>query len=112
MNISATPVEAYRQTNDQSIKKEAGVKKDNTDSQKVEQSDKVTIPGRRAADTLSIKLEKSPSLLSQVLSSEEKDLLVKYFARFGDETPDSQLYSLDARTKAAPQIGMRVDVRG
>ena len=112
MNISATPVEAYRQTNDQLVKKETGIKNDNIESQKAERSEKVAIPGRKNADTLALKLEKSPSLLSQVLSSDEKDLLVKYFARFGDEAPDSQVYNTDARTKAAPLTGIRVDVRG
>ena len=112
MNISATPVEAYRQNSDQLVKKESGVKKDNVNASRSQQAEKVTIPGKTTADKLSLKLEKSPSMLSQVLSSEEKDLLAKHFARFGDEVPNSQIYSTNARTKTTPQAGVRVDVKG
>ena len=111
MNISATQVEAYRQANDQTLKKDAGIKNDKAESQKTERAEKVVIPGRKEVGDLSLKLEKSTSLINQVLSSEEKDLLVKYFSRFGDEAQDSQIYSTDARTKVAPQVGVRVDIK-
>jgi hypothetical protein len=111
VNISATQVEAYRQANEQTLKKEAGIKSDNAEPQKTERADKVIIPGRKDVGDLSLKLEKSTSLINQILSSEEKELLVKYFSRFGDEVQNSQIYSTDARTKVAPQIGMRVDIK-
>jgi hypothetical protein len=112
VNVRTLPVEAYRQTNEQPVKKDGAVKKESIETGRSSPSDKITLPGKADVEAASLRLDKSPSLLSQVLSSEERDLLVKYFARYGDAPEDSQIYEPGARTKSAPLIGTRVDLRG
>jgi len=112
VTIKAVPVEAYRQANNYSAAKSETGKKEELDPKKASRSDKITLPGVNDAQVGSIKLEKPPSLLSGVLSSEERDLLVKYFARFGDTPESSQIYGTDARTSKTPATGFKVDLKG
>jgi hypothetical protein len=112
VTIKAVPVEAYRQANDYSATKSEAGKKEKLDPKKTSQSDRITLPGVNDAQVASIKLEKPQSLLSGILSSEERDLLVKYFARFGDAPESSQIYGTDAWATSASETGLKVDLKG
>ncbi len=111
MNIGTTQVEAYRQTNEQLPPKETAVKKDDLNPGETRDSEKIVLPGNDAHPA-AIRVDRSPSLLSRILSPEESDLLVKYFARYGDEPESSQLYDPGARTRATSLTGLRVDLKG
>lgn len=108
MKINTVPVEAYRQAGNQTIKKNDAAK-EQSDPGRIQN---ITLPGINDAEAGSIKAPASPSLLSSVLTPDEKTMLVGHFARFGDSHESSQIYSTDARVRAGAIIGIKLDVKG
>ena len=111
MRIDTSPVEAYRQAGNQSLKKNPDTQPE-FDLNKAVQTDKITLPGSNHSNTEAIRLSKSPSLLSSVLSSEEKTMLTRYFSRYGDSPESTRIYGTDARTGASGLTGLKVDLTG
>jgi hypothetical protein len=110
VKIHAVPIEAYRQTAGVASKKNQALTQEQAESQRADRRDVVTIPVGRESESLAVKAPVSPSLLEGVLSSEEKDALIKHFARFGDSR-QSQIYGAGAHAHAAVGTGAKVDVK-
>ncbi|MCK5127145.1 MAG: hypothetical protein KAR42_12900 [candidate division Zixibacteria bacterium] len=111
MKINTTPVEAYRQSGNQTLRKSPGAQPE-LDLNKAADKDKITIPGSGDNNVGSVHVAKSPSILSSVLSSDEKQMLTKHFARYGDAPESTRVYGTDARTHASGMTGMKVDLTG
>jgi hypothetical protein len=111
VKINTVPVEAYRQTEDLAGRKNQSVK-DRAESSKAQTSQKITLPAINDVEVDGIKASMSPSLIGGVLTPDEKAMLIKYFARFGDTPETSQIYSTDARIRGGVQTGMTLDIKG
>ena len=111
MKIHAVPIEAYRQTAGVASKKNQAPAQEQTGLQRTDRRDVVSIPIGRESESLAVKAPVSPSLLEGVLSSEEKDVLIRHFARFGDDQQQSTIYSAGTQTGASVATGTKVDVK-
>ncbi|MCP4567863.1 MAG: hypothetical protein GY841_09825 [FCB group bacterium] len=112
MKIASVPLEAYRQAGDVNARK-ANAGHRNADAAKTaSQSKSITLPGKVSGETDNLKVHHSPALLRSVLSTDEKDTLVQYFARFGDSSQTSQLYDPNARVGRTALTGQKVDFKG
>ena len=111
MRINTIPVEAYRRANESAAGKNQAAE-EKSEIRKAPQTQKIFLPGVNTADAGSIKAPSSPSMLNGVLSSEEKTLLIRHFARFGDTPESSQIYSTDAQVRAGAMTGIKLDVKG
>ena len=111
MRIHTVPVEAYRQAGAVTPKKAETESTGSAQLEKKAQPTKIILPGGSQTEAGSIRADRSPSLLADVLSPDEKDLLVKYFARFGDSGATSPVYNSDSRQGKAPLTGLRLDVK-
>ncbi len=109
MRINTAPVEAYRQAGHQTLKKNNQA---DFDLNKAAQGETITLPGSNESESAAIRAAKSPSILSGVLSSEEKSMLVKHFSMYGDSPESTKIYSTDARTGASGLTGLKVDLTG
>jgi hypothetical protein len=110
VKVNAVPIEAYRRTagigarrNESSAQEQAGAKRPG-------RPEKVTVTSSREAAAPSVQARISPSLLEGVLSAEEKNELIRHFARFGDTYQESQIYGSKERVDTAG-TGIRVDVK-
>jgi len=112
VRINTVPVEAYRQANNLSAKKSEVGNKDSVDTQNASEVKTVTLPGNNQVEVSSLKIQRSPSLLQGVLSAEEKDMLSKYFARFGDSADSSGIYDPSAQESEVAITGSKVDLKG
>lgn len=108
MKITALPIDVYRQAGafstdkrDAAASTAAGTPKNGT----------VTVPGNAVTGAGAVAAGRGPSPFSGVLSSEEKGLLMKYFARFGDETPAAPAYGGDSRGAQTAFTGGNLDVK-
>jgi len=111
VRINTIPVEAYRRTNETVAgKKQAADEK--PDIGKAPKTQKIILPGVNTAEAGSIKVPSSPSLLNGVLTVEEKTLLMRHFARFGDSPESTQIYGTNARVDAGTLTGIKLDVKG
>jgi hypothetical protein len=108
MKINSVPIEVYRQIGNQTPRKAETGPGPGLDTKPTGRADAVTVPGRPAAAVAPA----SPSLLSGVLSGEEKEMLTAFFARFGDAPDQARTYGVDARTAHPPLTGLRLDVKG
>jgi hypothetical protein len=111
VRINTVPVEAYRQASSQNLKKNEPAA-EQADAKRSASLEKIILPGVNGAEAESLKIPSSPSMLEGVLSSEEKALLVRHFARFGDSQESSQIYGTNARVRAGALTGMKLDVKG
>jgi hypothetical protein len=111
VRINTVPVEAYRQAGSQNLKKNDSAA-EQPDAKRASSLEKIILPGVNGAEAASLKVPASPSMLDGVLSSEEKTLLVRHFARFGDSLESTQIYGTNARVRAGALTGMKLDVKG
>jgi len=112
MKINTVPVEAYRQAGNTTVRRPHTEQGEPTAAGKSNRPDTITLPGANSAEAQSLKLNLSPSALSSVLSSEEKNMLVKHFARFGDGGQEAPTYGTDAKPSESQLTGLAVDLRG
>ncbi len=112
MKINSTPVDAYRINSGQIPAQKQPEPSSNAGSNQVAGLKKISLPGRANNRPAAVKLDRGPSLLGNILSSDERDLLVKHFARFGDAPDSTNLYGTDARERDSIETGMRVDLKG
>lgn len=110
MKINAVPIEAYRQAAGIGVSKNETPAQEQTGARRPDRSEKVTISNKSDAAAPSVQAPSSPSLLEGVLSVEEKNELIRHFARFGDAGQESQLYGTGSRSESA-NTGIRVDVK-
>ena len=111
MKIATVQIHIYRQASTIASKR-ADDAAQNLPGTRSAASRSVTLPSANPAEAASVTVPKGPSLLSGALSSEEKELLVRYFARFGDTVEAAPTYSPVARPAVAYLTGQKVDVRG
>ena len=111
MAIRAVPVEIYRQTGESLSRKDSAGRREQVGIDRNYPVEALTIPQESSTEDISLRVAQGPSLLRETLSTEEKSLLEKYFARFGDTPQDSPVYSTDARTRPLPLTGLKVDVK-
>jgi hypothetical protein len=111
VRINTVPVEAYQQAGSQTLRKNESAA-EQTDAKRPSSLEKIILPGVNGAEAESLKIPSSPSMLDGVLSSEEKTLLVRHFARFGDSLESTQIYGTNARVRAGALTGMKLDVKG
>lgn len=112
MKINNAPVDAYRQNAGQIPVRKQEELKSNTDSGQVSGLKKITLPEGSVARPAAVKIDRGPSILSSILSSDERNLLVKHFARFGDAPDSTNLYGTDARERDSIETGIRLDLKG
>jgi len=111
VKIHSVPIEAYRQAAEISSRPSPGA------SQERPGVDRAGIPpaSARAADmardAVGMVAPPTSQIIGNVLSVEEKELLVKYFARFGDQQASTPIYGRDVQAKPTPIIGQKLDVR-
>jgi hypothetical protein len=111
VRINTVPVEACRQANEQTTRKNQATDEQSRPGRPAK-TGKIILPGINDAEAGSVKVAVSPSLLSGVLSADEKLMLVRNFGRFGDSAQSSQIYSTDARIEAGAITGLKLDVKG
>ena len=111
MNINPLGVEAYRQAGDVTVKK-GDSRKAASEAARSSTNGQVTLPGHSSADIGAVQAQASPSVLTNILSTEEKDLLIKNFARFGDKPAEASIYGTAAKTTASVVTGAKVDITG
>jgi len=110
VKINTVPVEAYRQIG----KTEAGKNRspqEKFDLNRSGSSEKITLPGTNDARAEGVRAKEAPSLLEGVLSPDEKDALVKHFARFGDNGNESPIYERGRQPGRQVGTGIRLDVK-
>lgn len=112
MKIATVPLEAYRQSGDISRKSTTAGDKSADAADKAAQIKTITFPGRASGEAESLKVRQSPSFFESVLTTDEKNELVKHFARFGDAAMSSQIYDPGARVGPSVQTGLNVDFKG
>lgn len=112
MKINATPVDAYRKNGAQIPVQKQQELNLGADTKQVSDLKKITLPDRSLNRPAAVKLDRGPSILSSILSSDERDLLVKHFARFGDAPDSTQIYGTDARERDSIETGIKVDLKG
>lgn len=111
MKINTVPIEVYRQTAGVASKQGQAPPREKDGLQRTDRKELVSIPVGRESESLAVKAPVSPSLMEGVLSPDEKDALIKHFARFGDVKQQSQIYGAGAQTRAAVGTGYQVDVK-
>jgi hypothetical protein len=111
VKVNPLGVEAYRQSGAMS-KRGDSPNKAVSDSAQSPHNIQITRPGGMTSAVNAVQTKASPSLLAGILSSEEKDLLVKHFARFGDKAAEGPTYSASTRINAPVVTGLKVDVKG
>jgi hypothetical protein len=111
VKINAVPIEAYRQTAGVASKQNQAPAREQDGLQRADRKDVISIPVGRESESLAVKAPVSPSLMEGVLSSEEKNELIKHFARFGDVQKQSPIYGAGAQASAAVGTGYQVDVK-
>ena len=112
MKIATAPIEIYRQASAIASKKADDAAQNLPGSRGAAASRSLTLPSANPPEVAQVTVPKGPSLLNGALSSDEKQLLVKYFARFGDTVEAPPTYSPVARPAVAYLTGQKVDVRG
>ena len=110
MKVNPLGVEAYRQAG--AMTRKGDGHQAVSDSAQPVKHIQVTRPGGAGPEINAVQSKTSPSLLTGILSSEEKDLLVKHFARFGDKAADGPIYSTSVKTNMPVITGLKVDVKG
>ncbi len=111
MKINSVPIEVYRQTAGVASKQNQAPAREQDGLQRADRKDVVSIPVGRESESLAVKAPVSPSLMEGVLSPEEKNELMKHFARFGDTQQPSPIYGAGAQARAAVGTGYQVDVK-
>lgn len=111
MKINSVPIEVYRQTAGVAPKQNQAPTRQQDGLQRADRKDVVSIPVGRESESLAVKAPVSPSLMEGVLSPEEKNELMKHFARFGDAQRQPPIYGSTAQTRAAVGTGYQVDVK-
>ncbi|MEE9441148.1 MAG: hypothetical protein V3V99_00565 [candidate division Zixibacteria bacterium] len=112
MKINTVPVEAYRQAGSQSAKKDQAGSQEKFDLKKAQEAEKIVLTGQKSGETGAIRVESSPSVLSNILTADENAALVKSFARFGDSAESNQIYGRNACTHGSSITGLKVDLTG
>jgi hypothetical protein len=112
VKVNTVPIEAYRQAGGQVSPHNRAASKEQFPLGTTPRPDRITLPQNPDAVAGSVKASVSPSLLSEVLTYDEKATLVKYFARFGDSPASAPVYGADSEAKASVMLGARVDVKG
>jgi hypothetical protein len=108
VKINAVPIEAYRQTAGAATRHEATAG-EQAGAERPDRPETVTISNKNDAAAPRVRATVSPSLLEGVLSVEEKNELIRHFARFGDAGQEARLYGAGSRTESA-STGIRVDL--
>ena len=109
MKITALPIDVYRQAGAfPAGKNDAAVTPDAAGAQK---TGVIRLPGNQETKAGAIAVQRGPSPFAGVLSDEEKNLLVKYFARFGDDAPSAPAYGVEARNNPVTFTGINLDVK-
>lgn len=109
MKITALPIDVYRQAGAFPAGKKDGAV--TTDAAGTQKAGVITLPGNKDAKAAAVAAQRGPSPFAGVLSAEEKNLLVKYFARFGDDAPSAPVYGVEARNNPATFTGINLDVK-
>ena len=112
MKITSVPIEAYRQAGDVAARKAEVGNRSADAAKESSKPNSITLPGKVAGEVDSLKIHQSPALLQGVLSPEEKNVLIQYFARFGDSMQSTQLYNPGAKISQSAQTGLKVDFKG
>jgi hypothetical protein len=109
MKITALPIDVYRQAgafpagrNDAVVTPDAGG---------AQKAGAITLPGNTETKAGAVAAQRGSSPFAGVLSGEEKNLLVKYFARFGDDAPSAPAYGADSRSSQVTFTGINLDVK-
>lgn len=110
MKIHAVPIEAYRQIAGTPVQKDQAAQPEQSRARRPDRPEKVIITGGLDRAVPSVHAAVSPPLLEGVLSADEKDMLLRHFARFGDAGEQSRIYGTGARTEAAG-TGLKVDLK-
>jgi hypothetical protein len=112
VKINTIPVEAYRQAGSQSAKKNQAGSQEKFDLNKAQQAEKIVLTGQKTGESGAIRLESSPSVLSNILTVDENKALINSFARFGDSEESTQIYGRNASTHGSGITGLKVDLTG
>ncbi len=107
MKINPVGVEAYRKANAAN----SHDRQNAVDASRAKSETSITLPGA-GVDVGSIRVPSAQSILASALSSDEKVLLTKFFARFGDKPEDPPVYGTRAQTKSQTRTGLKVDLKG
>ena len=107
MKINPVGVEAYRKAGAaNSHERQAAI-----DASQVQAQANIILPGT-GTDIGSVRAQMSPSILGNALSLDEKELLTKFFARFGDKPAEPPVYGTRAQAKSQTITGLKVDLKG
>lgn len=112
MKINAAPIEIYRQASALTSGKTTGPDQRDIGSAGQTRTEVITLPGTNTASPPAVTVTRGPSPFAGVLSAEEKTLLVKYFARFGDSAEAAPGYTLEAKPHQPVNTGRTLDIRG
>jgi hypothetical protein len=109
MKITALPIDVYRQAGAFSADTRDAAAASTTAGARKNGS--VTLPVHAATAAETVAAGRGPSPFAGVLSTEEKNLLMKYFARFGDAAPAAPAYGVESRGNQAAFTGANLDVK-
>lgn len=109
MKINALPIDLYRQagTVSASGRDSAGI----STATATGNNGVVRLPAGSVSAAEAVSVTRGPSPFAGVLSTEEKTLLVKYFACFGDDVPVAPAYGRESRGSRETFTGANLDVR-
>ena len=111
MKINSVPIEAYRQSAEITSRPNPTASHERP---AVDGAGKPPAPARiadGAREAVGTAAPPTSQIIGNVLSTEERELLVKYFARFGDQQASTPIYGRDVQAKPTPIIGQKLDVR-
>lgn len=107
MKINALPIDLYRQAGTVSAngRDSAGA------STATGNNGVVRLPAGSVSAAEAVSVTRGPSPFAGVLSTEERNLLVRYFARFGDDVPAAPAYGRESRGSQESFTGANLDVK-
>lgn len=112
VKLNTIPIEAYRRTESAS-KRDKGI--DQGKRTGIEDSipaKTITLPGKEQSDVAAVRVSRNVSMMEGVLTGSEKETLLEYFGRLGDQPESSQIYNTRARTAHKASLGLKVDLKG
>lgn len=109
MKINTLPIDLYRQ-----VGASGANRRDAAGTSTATAAGKngvVRLPAGSVSAAEAVSVTRGPSPFAGVLSIEEKNLLVKYFARFGDDMPAAPAYGRESRGSQETFTGANLDVK-
>jgi hypothetical protein len=111
VKIHSVPIEAYRQTAEISSRPSPAASQERPGVDRAGKPPTSARPADGARDAGGMTAPATSQIIGNVLSVEERGMLVKYFARFGDQQASTPIYGRDVQAQQTPVIGQKLDVR-